>query len=171
MPFSEPFVVDPTNPPPEKDYEIYFKNLKEGITGKEALQEGIPAPVWQQFHCLSSFLWNILGCIMIKFWHDIVSLLPVWVSRKGKWEGSYNVNKGTKQLQNNAAIWFKKCAFKKINTFMLILFIYRSLAEDKEEKNIPFYYHGSTLHFSFLTLLSWQYWYSTMVLYILRFSP
>ncbi|KAF3333329.1 Complex I intermediate-associated protein 30 (CIA30) [Carex littledalei] len=45
VPFSEPFVVDPTNPPPEKDYEIYFKNLKEGITGKEALQEGIPAPV------------------------------------------------------------------------------------------------------------------------------
>ncbi|KAJ4788979.1 NAD(P)-binding Rossmann-fold superfamily protein [Rhynchospora pubera] len=45
VPFSEPFVVDPTNPPPEKDYEVYFKNLKEGITGKEALEEGIPAPV------------------------------------------------------------------------------------------------------------------------------
>ncbi|KAJ1691018.1 hypothetical protein LUZ63_015173 [Rhynchospora breviuscula] len=45
VPFSEPFVVDPTNPPPEKDYEIYFKNLKEGITGKEALEEGIPASV------------------------------------------------------------------------------------------------------------------------------
>ncbi|KAJ3686370.1 hypothetical protein LUZ61_015534 [Rhynchospora tenuis] len=45
VPFSEPFVVDPTNPPPEKDYDIYFKNLKEGITGKEALEEGIPAPV------------------------------------------------------------------------------------------------------------------------------
>ncbi|XP_027347820.1 uncharacterized protein LOC113859205 isoform X2 [Abrus precatorius] len=37
VPFSEPFSVDPANPPPEKDYDIYFKNLKEGITGKEAL--------------------------------------------------------------------------------------------------------------------------------------
>ncbi|ESW31476.1 hypothetical protein PHAVU_002G241100 [Phaseolus vulgaris] len=39
IPFSEPFTVDPANPPPEKDYDIYFKNLKEGITGKEALQQ------------------------------------------------------------------------------------------------------------------------------------
>ncbi|QCD84497.1 uncharacterized protein LOC114179609 isoform X1 [Vigna unguiculata] len=39
IPFSEPFTVDPQNPPPEKDYDIYFKNLKEGITGKEALQQ------------------------------------------------------------------------------------------------------------------------------------
>ncbi|KHN48016.1 hypothetical protein glysoja_015486 [Glycine soja] len=39
IPFSEPFTVDPTNPPPEKDYDVYFKNLKEGITGKEALQQ------------------------------------------------------------------------------------------------------------------------------------
>lgn len=44
VPFSEPFTVDPANPPPEKDYDIYFKNLKEGITGKEALQES-PLPV------------------------------------------------------------------------------------------------------------------------------
>ena len=39
VPFSEPFTVDPANPPPEKDYDIYFKDLKEGITGKEALQQ------------------------------------------------------------------------------------------------------------------------------------
>ncbi|MED6196389.1 hypothetical protein PIB30_046924 [Stylosanthes scabra] len=45
VPFSEPFTVDPANPPPEKDYEIYFKDLKEGITGKEALQQGSPVPV------------------------------------------------------------------------------------------------------------------------------
>lgn len=44
IPFSEPFTVDPENPPPEKDYDIYFKNLKEGITGKEALQQS-PTPV------------------------------------------------------------------------------------------------------------------------------
>jgi hypothetical protein len=44
IPFSEPFTVDPENPPPEKDYDIYFKNLKEGITGKEALQQN-PIPV------------------------------------------------------------------------------------------------------------------------------
>ncbi|RWV80151.1 hypothetical protein BHE74_00011314 [Ensete ventricosum] len=44
VPFSEPYVIDPENPPPEKDYDEYFKNLKEGITGKEAL-EGSPVPV------------------------------------------------------------------------------------------------------------------------------
>ncbi|KAI4332508.1 hypothetical protein L6164_017412 [Bauhinia variegata] len=44
VPFSEPFTVDPANPPPEKDYNIYFKDLKEGITGKEALEQSpIPA--------------------------------------------------------------------------------------------------------------------------------
>ncbi|VAH27038.1 unnamed protein product [Triticum turgidum subsp. durum] len=32
VPFSEPFVIDPSNPPPEKDYEVYFKELKDGIT-------------------------------------------------------------------------------------------------------------------------------------------
>ncbi|CAL5022978.1 unnamed protein product [Urochloa decumbens] len=42
VPFSEPYVIDPSNPPPEKDYEAYFKELKEGITGKEAL-EATPA--------------------------------------------------------------------------------------------------------------------------------
>ena len=44
IPFSEPFTVDPENPPQEKDYDIYFKNLKEGITGKEALEQS-PVPV------------------------------------------------------------------------------------------------------------------------------
>ncbi|KAF8029462.1 hypothetical protein BT93_E2002 [Corymbia citriodora subsp. variegata] len=39
VPFSEPFTVDPQNPPPEKDYNEYFKNLKGGITGKELLQK------------------------------------------------------------------------------------------------------------------------------------
>ncbi|CAK7350378.1 unnamed protein product [Dovyalis caffra] len=39
IPFSEPFTVDPENPPPEKDYNIYFKNLKDGITGKELLEQ------------------------------------------------------------------------------------------------------------------------------------
>jgi len=37
-------VIDPTNPPSEKDYDVYFKELKEGITGKEAL-EATPAQV------------------------------------------------------------------------------------------------------------------------------
>ncbi|XP_028764790.1 uncharacterized protein LOC114722840 isoform X3 [Neltuma alba] len=45
VPFSEPFTVDPANPPPEKDYNEYFKNLKEGITGKEALEQQSPVPV------------------------------------------------------------------------------------------------------------------------------
>ncbi|XP_062218698.1 protein HIGH CHLOROPHYLL FLUORESCENCE PHENOTYPE 173, chloroplastic-like isoform X2 [Phragmites australis] len=44
VPFSEPYVIDPSNPPPEKDYKVYFKDLKEGITGKEAL-EATPAQV------------------------------------------------------------------------------------------------------------------------------
>ncbi|PON95849.1 Hopanoid-associated sugar epimerase [Trema orientale] len=44
IPFSEPFTVDPDNPPPEKDYDIYFKNLKDGITGKEILEQS-PLPV------------------------------------------------------------------------------------------------------------------------------
>ncbi|PQP93919.1 hypothetical protein Pyn_11518 [Prunus yedoensis var. nudiflora] len=38
VPFSEPFTVDPQNPPPEKDYNVYFKTLKNGITGKEILE-------------------------------------------------------------------------------------------------------------------------------------
>uniref|UniRef100_A0ACD5Z8C4 Uncharacterized protein n=1 Tax=Avena sativa TaxID=4498 RepID=A0ACD5Z8C4_AVESA len=45
VPFSEPFVVDPSNPPPEKDYEVYFKELKDGITDKEALEGTTPALV------------------------------------------------------------------------------------------------------------------------------
>ncbi|MQL75428.1 hypothetical protein Taro_007831 [Colocasia esculenta] len=43
VPFSEPYTVDPSNPPPEKDYNAYFMGLKDGITGKEAL-EGDPVP-------------------------------------------------------------------------------------------------------------------------------
>lgn len=39
VPFSEPYTVDPENPPPEKDYDVYFKNLKDGITGKESLDK------------------------------------------------------------------------------------------------------------------------------------
>lgn len=44
VPFNEPYTVDPSNPPPEKDYDAYFKTLKDEITGKEAL-EGIPVPI------------------------------------------------------------------------------------------------------------------------------
>ncbi|XP_075091090.1 protein HIGH CHLOROPHYLL FLUORESCENCE PHENOTYPE 173, chloroplastic isoform X1 [Nicotiana tabacum] len=44
IPFSEPFTVDPENPPPEKDYNEYFKTLKDGITGKESLEK-TPIPV------------------------------------------------------------------------------------------------------------------------------
>ncbi|XP_057544675.1 protein HIGH CHLOROPHYLL FLUORESCENCE PHENOTYPE 173, chloroplastic [Amaranthus tricolor] len=43
IPFSEPFTIDPENPPPEKDYDVYFKTLKEGITGKELLEQS-PVP-------------------------------------------------------------------------------------------------------------------------------
>ncbi|XP_071688251.1 protein HIGH CHLOROPHYLL FLUORESCENCE PHENOTYPE 173, chloroplastic [Rutidosis leptorrhynchoides] len=39
VPFSEQYTVDPQNPPPEKDYEEYFKSLKDGITGKEQLEK------------------------------------------------------------------------------------------------------------------------------------
>ncbi|KAM3251268.1 protein HIGH CHLOROPHYLL FLUORESCENCE PHENOTYPE, chloroplastic isoform X1 [Capsicum annuum] len=44
IPFSEPYTVDPENPPSEKDYNEYFKTLKDGITGKESLEE-TPIPV------------------------------------------------------------------------------------------------------------------------------
>ncbi|KAL2524271.1 NAD(P)-binding Rossmann-fold superfamily protein [Abeliophyllum distichum] len=44
IPFSEPYTVDPKNPPPEKDYNVYFKTLKDGITGKESLEQ-TPIPV------------------------------------------------------------------------------------------------------------------------------
>jgi hypothetical protein len=49
VPFSEPYVIDPSKPPPEKDYEVYFKELKGGITGKEALQS-TPAQVWSMLN-------------------------------------------------------------------------------------------------------------------------
>ena len=44
IPFSEPYTVDPAKPPPEKDYNQYFKSLKDGITGKESLEKS-PAAV------------------------------------------------------------------------------------------------------------------------------
>ncbi|KZV23743.1 hypothetical protein F511_33751 [Dorcoceras hygrometricum] len=44
VPFSEPYTVDPENPPAEKDYNVYFQNLKDGITGKESLEQ-TPVPV------------------------------------------------------------------------------------------------------------------------------
>ncbi|KAA8519616.1 hypothetical protein F0562_013939 [Nyssa sinensis] len=44
IPFSEPYGVDPENPPPERDYSVYFKALKDGITGKEILEQS-PVPV------------------------------------------------------------------------------------------------------------------------------
>ncbi|KAI3697830.1 hypothetical protein L6452_30927 [Arctium lappa] len=39
VPFSEQYTIDPENPPPEKDYDVYFKSLKDGITGKEILEK------------------------------------------------------------------------------------------------------------------------------------
>lgn len=39
VPFSQPFTVDPANPPPPRDYEPFFKQLSAGITGKEALEK------------------------------------------------------------------------------------------------------------------------------------
>ncbi|GAB4831458.1 hypothetical protein Ancab_005474 [Ancistrocladus abbreviatus] len=44
IPFSETFTVDPENPPPEKDYDVCFRTLKDGITGKEMLERS-PVPV------------------------------------------------------------------------------------------------------------------------------
>ncbi|PQQ21818.1 uncharacterized protein Pyn_19856 [Prunus yedoensis var. nudiflora] len=44
VPFSEPFTVDPQIPPREKDYNVYFKTLKDGIMGKEILEQD-PVPV------------------------------------------------------------------------------------------------------------------------------
>ncbi|PQQ06953.1 hypothetical protein Pyn_13741 [Prunus yedoensis var. nudiflora] len=44
VPFSEPFTADPQNPSPEKDYNVYFKTLKDEITGKEILKQD-PVPV------------------------------------------------------------------------------------------------------------------------------
>lgn len=43
LPFSEQYTVDPENPPPEKDYNSYFMALKDGITGKEALEKTVAA--------------------------------------------------------------------------------------------------------------------------------
>ncbi|CAM6098928.1 unnamed protein product [Calypogeia fissa] len=35
VPFSEPFTVDPNNPPAERDYATEFESLNTGVTGKE----------------------------------------------------------------------------------------------------------------------------------------
>ena len=37
VPFSQPFEVDPANPPPPTNYTPFFEALKEGVTGKEQL--------------------------------------------------------------------------------------------------------------------------------------
>eukprot|EP00850_Spirogloea_muscicola_P017042 SM000142S00556 [mRNA] locus=s142:222539:227860:- [translate_table: standard] len=44
VPFSEPFTVDSSNPPPARDYSQDFAKLKTGITGKEALEK-VPVAV------------------------------------------------------------------------------------------------------------------------------
>lgn len=31
--------MDPDNPPSEKDYNVYFQTLNDGITGKESLEQ------------------------------------------------------------------------------------------------------------------------------------
>lgn len=67
IPFSEPFTVDPENPPQEKDYNIYFKGLKDGITGKESLEQS-PVPVWclvcgssiLTLHLVSAVIWPLI---------------------------------------------------------------------------------------------------------------
>lgn len=41
VPFSQPFTVDPANPPPVRDYEPFFSKLKTGITGKEADRKSV----------------------------------------------------------------------------------------------------------------------------------
>lgn len=38
VPFSQPFSVDPANPPPPRNYDSFFQHLRPGITGKEALE-------------------------------------------------------------------------------------------------------------------------------------
>lgn len=58
IPFSEPFTVDLENPPQEKDYDIYFKDLKDGITGKELLEQS-PVPVWCEWQVRSNISFRI----------------------------------------------------------------------------------------------------------------
>lgn len=45
VPFSQPFTVDPENPPSPRDYGPFFGDLKTGITGKEALEGKVEATV------------------------------------------------------------------------------------------------------------------------------
>lgn len=71
VPFSEPFTVDPENPPPEKDYNIYFRGLKDGITGKESLEKR-PVPVWfpkahlKLYHVSANWSWVTIGCLYLR---------------------------------------------------------------------------------------------------------
>lgn len=44
VPFSQPWTVDPANPPPPRDYEDFFAHLQPGITGAEALEAAQPPP-------------------------------------------------------------------------------------------------------------------------------
>jgi hypothetical protein len=41
LPFSEVFKVDPEIPLPPRDFGKYFESLREGITGKEILEESV----------------------------------------------------------------------------------------------------------------------------------
>ncbi|CAI5982965.1 unnamed protein product [Closterium sp. NIES-65] len=43
VPFSEPFTVDPSNPPTPCDTQPFFAALQPGITGKELLEENVSA--------------------------------------------------------------------------------------------------------------------------------
>lgn len=45
VPFSQPFTVDPANPPAPRSYAPFFEELKTGITGKEALEKAEAAAV------------------------------------------------------------------------------------------------------------------------------
>lgn len=72
IPFSEPFTVDPQNPPPEKDYNVYFKTLKDGITGKEILEKS-PVPVWNE----CKLLWFLNKQVLWR-WLYIYLLCSLW---------------------------------------------------------------------------------------------
>lgn len=39
LPFSEPFKIEPENPPPKREFENVFNTLQKGVTGKEALEK------------------------------------------------------------------------------------------------------------------------------------
>ncbi|GMP74237.1 hypothetical protein CsSME_00031707 [Camellia sinensis var. sinensis] len=75
IPFSEPYTVDPENPPPEKDYNIYFKTLKEGITGKEILEQSPLLCVYLLLYISTPFV-NIMSdntCYVFWFYSVLTS--------------------------------------------------------------------------------------------------